>query len=266
MEFKLYLFGPPRVERAGQPVELNLRKALALLVYVAVTRQPHSRDTLATLFWPDKNQQTARANLRRSLYDLGQLLGATLFEVTGEKVVRPTDAPLWLDIEQFQRCLADDLPPGPPGQPLDGARLLRLEEAADLYTADFMAGFTLPDCPEFDDWQYFQREELRRAFASLLEQMVWHYEAAEKWEGAIRHTRRWLSLDPLEEPVHRRLMQLYAQAGQAGAALRQYDECVRILAEELDAPLPKRQPRSTRRSAPVASPNPTRRVGDRMAH
>lgn len=236
MEFNLYLFGPPRVERAGQPVEINLRKALALLVYVAATRQPHSRDALATLFWPDKNQQTARANLRRSLYDLGQLLGVPLFEVTGEKVARPTDAPLWLDIEQFQRCLADDLPPDAPAQPLDGVRLLHLEEAVDLYTADFMAGFTLSDCPEFDDWQYFQREELRRTFASLLEYLVWHYEAEEKWDGAIRHARRWLALDPLEEPVHRRLMQLYAQARQTGAALRQYEECVRILAEELDAP------------------------------
>ena len=236
MEFNLYLFGPPRVERAGQPVEINLRKALALLVYVAVTRQPHSRDALATLFWPDKSQQTARANLRRSLYDLGQLLGDRLFELAGEKVARPADAPLWLDIEQFQRCLVDNLPPDAPAQQLDSARLLRLEEAVDLYTADFMAGFTLPDCPEFDDWQYFQREELRRTFASLLENLVWQYETEEKWEGAIRHARRWLALDPLEEPVHRRLMQLYAQARQTGAALRQYQECVRILAEELDAP------------------------------
>src|SRR4051794_40291156 len=41
---KLYLFGPPRLEHAGQPIELNLRKALALLVYLAVSGQPHSRD------------------------------------------------------------------------------------------------------------------------------------------------------------------------------------------------------------------------------
>lgn len=223
MQLKLYLFGPPRVERNGQPVELHLRKALALLAYSAATRQSHSRDLLATLFWPDKNQQTARANLRRTLHELRQMLDVHLFESSADQIMLCTDAPIWLDIEQFQQHVA-------------AARLTTLVEAADLYTADFMTGFTLPDCPEFDDWQFFQREELRRSFATLLEQVVSAYEAERNWEEALRFARRWLALDSLEEAVHRRLMHLYAQAGQAGPALRQYEECVRILAEELDAP------------------------------
>lgn len=222
MELKLYLFGPPRVERNGQQVEIPLRKALALFAYLADTRQSYSRDLLATLFWPDKNQQIARANLRRTIHALRQLLDEHLFEASAEQITLRTDAPIWLDVEQFQQQLA-------------AANLPSLIEAADLYTADFMAGFTLPDCPEFDDWQFFRREELRGSFATLLEQVVSTYEADQKWEEALRYARRWLALDPLEEATHRRLMQLYAQVGQLGAALRQYEECVRILAEELDA-------------------------------
>jgi tetratricopeptide (TPR) repeat protein len=42
-----------------------------------------------------------------------------------------------------------------------------------------------------------------------------------------------MALDPLHEPAHRWLMQLYAWAGQRAAALRQYRECVRILEGEL---------------------------------
>lgn len=222
MELKLYLFGPPRVERNGQQVEIPLRKALALFAYLADTRQSYSRDLLATLFWPDKNQQIARANLRRTIHALRQLLDEHLFEASAEQITLRTDAPIWLDVEQFQQQLA-------------AANLPSLIEAADLYTADFMAGFTLPDCPEFDDWQFFRREELRGSFATLLEQVVSTYEADQKWEEALRYARRWLALDPLEEATHRRLLQLYAQVGQLGAALRQYEECVRILAEELDA-------------------------------
>jgi len=45
----LYLLGPPRVELDGQAVPLGRRKAVALLAYLALTRQPHSRDALATL-------------------------------------------------------------------------------------------------------------------------------------------------------------------------------------------------------------------------
>jgi predicted ATPase/DNA-binding SARP family transcriptional activator len=236
MQLNLYLFGPPRIERNGQPVELNLRKALALLAYVGVTRQSHSRDLLATLCWPDKNQQTARANLRRTLHELGQLLEAPLFEAATDRVALRADAPLWLDIEHFRRCLAAALPAESAPRPLSTGALMPLLEAVDLYTADFMVGFTLPDCPEFDEWQFFEREELRRSFAALLGHLILTYESEGKWEDALRYARRWLTLDPLEEAAHRRLMQLYAQAGQTSAGLRQYEECVRILQQELDAP------------------------------
>jgi len=44
---------------------------------------------------------------------------------------------------------------------------------------------------------------------------------------------RLLALDPAQEPVHRTLMRLYAQQGRLGAALRQYETCVRVLEREL---------------------------------
>jgi hypothetical protein len=39
---KLFLLGPSQVEVAGTPVEINRRKALALLAYLAVSGGPHS--------------------------------------------------------------------------------------------------------------------------------------------------------------------------------------------------------------------------------
>ena len=65
----LYLFGPPRLEMDGAPVHIPRRKAIALLAYLVVTGQSHSRDTLATLFWPENDQRGARTELRRMLSD-----------------------------------------------------------------------------------------------------------------------------------------------------------------------------------------------------
>ena len=48
--------GCARVELDGTSIDLQRRKALALLIYLAVSGQPHSRDALATLFWPDLDQ------------------------------------------------------------------------------------------------------------------------------------------------------------------------------------------------------------------
>lgn len=58
----LSLLGPPRLEMDGEPVQIGRRKALALLVYLAVTKRLHSRDALATLFWPEYDQSSARAD------------------------------------------------------------------------------------------------------------------------------------------------------------------------------------------------------------
>ena len=73
--FKLYLFGQPNIQVDGKSVPLARRKALALLAYLAVTGRPSSRDTLATLFWPENDQSGARNNLRRSIFELNQSLG-----------------------------------------------------------------------------------------------------------------------------------------------------------------------------------------------
>lgn len=71
----LRLFGPPRLELDGAPVETDRRKALALLAYLAVTKQSHSREALAALFWPDYDQSRAYAYLRCTLWEINQAVG-----------------------------------------------------------------------------------------------------------------------------------------------------------------------------------------------
>ena len=56
----LHFLGPPQIERDGQPVILDTRKATALLAYLAVSGQRHSRDALAVLLYPDYDQSRAR--------------------------------------------------------------------------------------------------------------------------------------------------------------------------------------------------------------
>ena len=93
-----------------------------------------------------------------------------------------------------------------------------LEEAARLYTDDFMAGFNLPDSPAFDEWQFFQAERLRSLLADVLMHLAhWRIDQG-TYEEALEPARRWLALDPLHEPAHRLVMQLYAWTGQPSAA------------------------------------------------
>src|SRR5512145_2531514 len=97
MALKLLVFGSPRLERDEGPIELNLRKALALLVYLAVSGQPHSRDALATLLWPESDEREGRARLRRTLHRLNEAIGDTVLDSGPEAIRLHPAAGLWLD-------------------------------------------------------------------------------------------------------------------------------------------------------------------------
>jgi DNA-binding SARP family transcriptional activator len=58
----LYFLGPPLVYLDGASVEINRRKVLSLLIYLAVTAQRHSRDELAELLYGRHDREHARAN------------------------------------------------------------------------------------------------------------------------------------------------------------------------------------------------------------
>ncbi len=235
-QLRFYLFGAPRLEREDEAIKISLRKALALLAYLAVTQQSHSRDALATLFWPDDSQSKARGNLRRTLSRLNKVLGKGWLEIDRGNAGLNPQADLWLDVDQFQRRLAQCQAHGHASIEVCPHCLPDLTAAAELYTGGFLAGFSLPDCPNFDEWQFFQDEGLRQALASVLERLGRGHSNRGDHDLAIPYARRWLALDPLHEPAHRRLMELYAHTGQQAAALRQYEECVRVLDKEIGVP------------------------------
>ena len=111
-----------------------------------------------------------------------------------------------------------------------------LTAAADLYRGDLLTGFSLPDCPDFDEWHFFQTEGLRQQLALTLERLVIIHISQGTFGLAIPFARRWLGLDPLHEPAHQQLMRLYAWSEQWSAALRQYETCLQLLEAELGVP------------------------------
>lgn len=233
----LTLFGPPTLLTPdGRPAALDTRKALALAAYLAATSTAHSRDHLAALLWPESDGSRAKGALRRTLSSLKRALNGRGLEADGESIaLRPGDG-LRVDVWDFHAALTECAGHShPPDQPCPRCAE-PLRRAAQLYTADFLAGFSLKDSVEFDDWQYFETESLRRVFVNALDRLVQWESDQQHWATAIENARRRLALDNLHEPAHRQLMRLYALADQRAAALRQYRECVRILDEELGVP------------------------------
>jgi DNA-binding SARP family transcriptional activator/tetratricopeptide (TPR) repeat protein len=229
----LYLFGPPRFECDGVPIKVGRRKATALLAYLAVTGEKHRRSSLINLLWPEYDQTRGRAVLRRILYALRKALPGDCLDADREEIGLNTDAGLWVDVDQFRQDLARCESHGHPGSQVCPACVDPLSEAVDLYRGDFMSGFGLKDSVNFDDWQFFEASALRRELSGALARLVEWHASQHNFEPAVGYARRRQALDPLNEQVHRQLMRLYAWSGQRSAAIRQFEECVALLKDDL---------------------------------
>ena len=214
----LRLFGPPRLEVGGTVADVRLRRGLAMAAWLGATGRPCPRDRLAALVWPDSDAATAQARLRRTLHALNEEAGTPLIVKTGDLL---TLAPgVTVDTALFRALAAAD----------DPAALAR---AVDLAAEDFLAGFGLDLPGEFTDWTAATRETLRQELDLVLSRLAEGAERAGDLPHAVAWQRRRLALDPLREPVHRAIIRLHGLAGEPAAALRQYEELVRLLDEEL---------------------------------
>jgi DNA-binding SARP family transcriptional activator len=227
------LFGPPRIAHDGVPLPVERHKTLALLAYLAVTRQPHGRDMLAALLWPEESPGHGRAGLRNALLGLSHAIGHDRIAAEEDRIALREDAGLRVDVTHFSALIAavrghHDAP----GRLCDYC-LASLEEAAGLYRADFLEGFTLRDTADFDAWQTYHTERLRTALANVLEKLAWGLAGRGDYAAAIGHAQRWSSLHPANEAAARCLMQLYAAAGDRAMAAHQYRVCREALAAEL---------------------------------
>ena len=218
---QIAVLGKPRITRDDRsPVDPGSAKATALLLYLAVTGERHSRSALAGLLWGDLPEEGARANLRLALTKLRRVAADQLQVSRGYVAADPSS--YWLDRREFEAALAGG----------DGA-LERVRAAVGLYRGDFLDDLVVRSAPEFEAWVEGEREHLRRLAVSGLARLA--DDAAGRGDPAagVEAARRMLSLDPLSEEAHRSLMRFLAMKDDRAAAVAQFETCRHVLAEEL---------------------------------
>jgi len=216
MSLTLKLLGEFSVrDRNGAVQLLPTRKTRALLAYLAVNaNRPQPRERLTGLLWSDRGERQARQSLNQALLairKLGNADGAALLDSDGEQVTLLGDA-IECDVQRLRSLVKND-----PAM------------AASLYGGPFLDGLSIPD-PGFEGWLLAIRSELHALACDALETVA---NSSEDIEPATNCARRLVTLEPLREDAHRRLMQLLRQAGDRTGALRQYLTCAEVLQREL---------------------------------
>lgn len=196
-------------------------KRVALLAYLAAgsPRGFHRRDSLLALFWPELDQEHARAALRQALHGLRRSLGDGAIESRGDEEIRLGDQSVWCD------ALAFDLA-------VDAARHT---EALKLYRGDLLDGFFISGAAEFERWLEDERARLRRRAVETAWTLAESCRVAGDVSLAAHWARHAAALVRDDEGALRRLIALLGDLGDRAGALQAYDVFARRLAEEYEA-------------------------------
>ena len=180
---------------AGEPVKLPGKKAIALLSYLArAPGEPHTRDKVANLLWGESDNRRSRDSLRQTLNRLRRSLAlADCICVTSERELLYVDPEnLQVDVAEFERLCGEESSEA-------------LGQVESLYRGPFLDGFDLHE-EEFEDWLRVERIVLHNRARDALDRLLDRHISAKEIRQGIRVAERLLALDPLQEPVHRKLM------------------------------------------------------------
>src|SRR5947209_387364 len=242
---RLNVLGPPEVYHDGSRLTFALRKAQALLLYLAVEGGMHPRSKLAALLWPDSEPHAARTALRNALTLLGRLLAdldpsaLAHSHLLREHELLGLDphAPYELDLEVVQQAYQQTQRlSSVPSEPERAALVSQVQHALAQVHGPFLEGFWLREESGFDQWVQQHQQQWQMRLLLLFERLSSWQEVGGELEPARATLTRWLALDPLSEEASRRLMRLHLAQGDATAAGRVYATLSTRLAQELQVP------------------------------
>ena len=225
-------FGPFRAFRRDQPVqEWSSRKGKSIFKYLIAHRdRPISKEVLMDLIWPETPPEAARNNLNVAIYGLRQSLRqAGLSESTilyqDDCYLLNPELTIWVDVEAFNAHVARARDYEENGDLVAAMQEYRLAEA--LYTGDYL------EDDRYEDWPLAQRHSLKETYMAVAQRLCQSYYEQGDFTACVAEAHKVLAADSCRETAHRWIMLCYAQQGQRYLAIRQYQDCVDALDDEL---------------------------------
>lgn len=237
-------FGVRRTDVGERALELcRNAKGQAILRYlVAQAGKRETMDKLMAVLWAEEAPDVARHKMRVAVSALRCALnrglrcetGGGYIQYRGQVYQIHAEARVQTDVDEFVALYQA-------GQQAQGRASaedasMSYERACNLYSGPFLVE------DMYADWSMLRREQLRKMYVGMCEQLAkgglasGDYEAVGRWSMAI------LREDRCDEEAHRLLMRAYAEQGRRSEALRQYQQCQAVLGEELGVqPMPETQ-------------------------
>jgi DNA-binding SARP family transcriptional activator/tetratricopeptide (TPR) repeat protein len=191
---------------------LSQPKRLALLIYLAVANRGAlcRRDTVLGVFWPEFDQERARAALRKALHFLRRELGEGVIVGRGDEEIGVDPLILRCDIHEFDSAVDRG----------------ELSKALAVYGGAFLDGFYLSQHPDFDQWAENVRSHYHDRALDAARNLTRGAVARGEVDDALRWARTWTRLAPQDEEATRTHMALLTDAGHRAAGFAAYEAYV----------------------------------------
>jgi two-component SAPR family response regulator len=217
-------------------------KALHLFQFL-LTRQRHAprlhKEQIINQLWPELDPAEGDRDFKVALHASNKVLEPERQARREPRFIQRHDLTyglamelIWLDAVAFETLLAqgNQVIATAPDQ-----AIVAYQQALSLYQGDY-----LPE-RRYEDWSSAERERLQVLALGTMTNLARLYLSRSPLE-TIRLTQQALAIDPVWESAYRLQMAAYMAQGNRPLALRTYQQCRQVLADELGLePLPETQ-------------------------
>lgn len=199
------------------------RRRLALLCITALEwRKGIARSKVATLLWPDADDERARHALSQLVYLVRTELGSENVFSGNAELSFPADI-ISADVIDFERAIeAGDF-----------------ETAVTLYSGPLLDGVELGESVEMERWIESHRSRFASQASRALTTVARSSAANGDWKKAAELFCRLAELDPLDSQAAQTAMESLIKSGDRDAALRLGRQHEKLLRDELDESPPQ---------------------------
>ncbi len=231
-QLRVQTLGALRVWRGEAEIgarEWQRRKARELLqLFVTARGKMLEREEIFELLWREESPQAAARDFKVALNALMKALeperpanDASAFVARDESAYGwRIGADVWLDADEFSNGIAR----AEQSNDLDAYR-----RALALYQNDYLVNDA-----RYADWASAERERLLALYLRAADHLAAELLARRDGDEAITWCEQILTRDRCWEHAYRLMMQAYAVRGDRAQAHRVYEQCVRVLREDLD--------------------------------
>jgi WD40 repeat protein/DNA-binding SARP family transcriptional activator len=227
---EITVLGAPQIRLNGESVtSFESRTAEALLYYITTTGGTHSREALAEFFWQERTQAQSLGNLRTVLHRLRRVLEPYL-DISRKTVALKHRSAISVDMYELS-ALLDEINVGQ----ITPDVAERLDDGFATIQGEFLNGFYLSNCPNFEGWLLQTRQTWNLRFVEVLATLAEYNLHHEKHITAMAQIEQLIDMDPLREQSYGLLMRLFADLGQRDRAIDTYNSLKEMLQTELGA-------------------------------